>query len=395
LPPAEKAKYHRLFERNSFSEYTSDLVSVNRTIPDRRPQACKDKSYSSNLLQTSVIITFHNEARSALLRSVHSVINRSPSNLLKEIILVDDASDRDDLKAPLDEYLNNLPIVKLIRCHKREGLIRARLLGFQHSTGPVATFLDSHIECTPGWLEPLLEPITKDKTIVTFPRIGYINKFKFKYNMPLLLHYGIFRWRALNFDWEYIPKEILDSRKSEADNIKSPTMPGGLFSISKEYFTLLGTFDPKLEGWGSENLELSFKIWMCNGTLLMVACSHVGHIFRSKFPYTLPDISKNSLRVAEVWMDEFKHFYYDYISPNVVNLDVRDRVELRKKLQCKNFDWYYRNVLSISLWTPVDALLVGQVMLLHGWVNKNQSKLQYSERAARYSTRILTTDGIL
>jgi hypothetical protein len=53
-------------------------------------------------------------------------------------------------KRQLEDYMAMYPKVKIVRASKREGLIRARLLGAKHATAPVLTYLDSHCECTAG-----------------------------------------------------------------------------------------------------------------------------------------------------------------------------------------------------------------------------------------------------
>uniref|UniRef100_A0A1I7XB06 Glyco_trans_2-like domain-containing protein n=1 Tax=Heterorhabditis bacteriophora TaxID=37862 RepID=A0A1I7XB06_HETBA len=303
------------FMINQFNLYASDRISINRSIPDIRKQSCREKKYPdlhritapSSLPTTSIIIVYHNEAYSSLLRTITSIISRSPHKVLQEIILVDDFSTRTFLKYPnLDESLKHLPVtVKIIRANERVGLIRARMMGAQQAskellilsisityclksmingdeaTGDVLTFLDSHCECTTGWLEPLLARIKENRKNVVCPVIDVINDHTFQYQKGIELFRGGFNWN-MQFRWYSMPSHMAKFKLQNPTNpIESPTMAGGLFSIDRKYFEELGAYDPGMDIWGGENLEISFRV-----------------------------LNANLLRVAEVWMDDWKYLFY-------------------------------------------------------------------------------------
>ena len=140
----------------------SDAISVDREIEDTRPTVCKDIHYDIDKMPAvSIVIPFYNEALSMLLRTVHSILNRTPNKLLAEIILVDDCSTNENLREPLDRYIELLPKVKLKRNKVREGLIRSRLMGEESTAASLVVFLDAHTEVNNGWLEPIIDQLQK------------------------------------------------------------------------------------------------------------------------------------------------------------------------------------------------------------------------------------------
>ncbi|XP_072320413.1 N-acetylgalactosaminyltransferase 7 isoform X2 [Eucyclogobius newberryi] len=360
LGPEYKEAVQASIKEFGFNMVASDMISLDRSISDIRHEECKYWHYDDRLLTSGVIIVFHNEGWSTLMRTVHSVIKRTPRRYLAEIVLIDDFSNKEHLKEHLDTYVQRWNgLVKIHRNEKREGLIQARSIGAKVATkGQVLIYLDAHCEVAVNWYAPLVAPISKDRTVCTVPLIDSIHGQQFTVEPQGGgdedgFARGAWDWSML---WKRVPLTDREKahRKTKTEPYRSPAMAGGLFAIERDFFFELGLYDPGLQIWGGENFEISYKIWQCGGQLLFVPCSRVGHIYRLQGWQGNPPPAhvgssptlKNYVRVVEVWWDDYKDYFYAS-RPETLTLaygDISDLKRFREEHRCKSFTWFMEEI---------------------------------------------------
>ncbi|KAH7724418.1 glycosyl transferasegroup 2 family protein [Aphelenchoides avenae] len=229
---------------------------------------------------------------------INSILERTPLELLHEIILVNDSSDRDSDPDPaVQMYASSNWAdrdIRFFRTDQNQGLIRAKIFGASKATGEILVFLDSHCEVNVGWLEPLLDRIRDRRSRVVCPIIDIINSETLRYVASPVCTGG-FDW-SLTFKWDYPPRTYFLDKQNYVKPLKSAAMAGGLFAIDRKYFHELGEYDPGMDVWGGENIEMSLRIWM----------------------------------VAKTWLDGFKEKFFE-------------RRSYMRKYEAEE-DWYLENV---------------------------------------------------
>lgn len=360
---------------------------------------------TSVMPSASVIVTVQNEQSGMLELTVHSILARTPPELLKQVIIVDD-NGFGDVRGP-DVNETELELLRAVSDKvivlsnaKREGVARCRIRGAKAATGDVLVFVDSHTEqMSATWLQHLLVPIIENPRTLAAQTLDVMSDLDWTYGAGSGdLLYGVVNekfWFAYQRSRFGGPQDDGVEREAPGRRVpyETPFTAGSLFAIRRDEFFRLGAYDEGMYVWGGENTDLAIKVWSCGGRIVMVPCSRVGHMYRvhlkevGRWPPDIPQeltdrlglgqsgefrvhgaladnftkiITRNNIRVMERWAgtSQARTGYYEraFGTPELPAEwqqfadEMRNdpfsatQLEAMRRNGCKSFDWFDRHV---------------------------------------------------
>ncbi|KAI0241334.1 putative N-acetylgalactosaminyltransferase 9 [Lamellibrachia satsuma] len=223
------------------------------------------KKTATQLPEASVIVSFcDHENVSVLLHTVHSIVQRTPPDLLREVILIDDNTRKAEMKELLQNYVNAVfrgTSVRIYRSTEQLGLIRARLTGIRMAKARVVVSMDSHMEVQPRWLEPLLHEIAVNRKTLAASCLDWIEMkdgyWEYRHGGSMWRTY--FDW-TFTFGFQQMSDANIIRRKTPTEPVSSPVTIGTIFAIEKQFFEDIGALDEGMLLWGGENIDLPIRV---------------------------------------------------------------------------------------------------------------------------------------
>ncbi|KAI0228350.1 putative polypeptide N-acetylgalactosaminyltransferase 9, partial [Lamellibrachia satsuma] len=339
-----------------FDRQSTRHVFVDPAEPECKTMGHGEHAYGdiSTLPQASVVTCFHTkEDLLEIIHTLHSLVQRTPARLLREIVIVDDHSVNELHKDILENYVASVfkdTSIVIYRSPKQLGLIQARSVGIRIAKGPVVMVMDIHFEVQPHWLEGLLWEIKKNRKTLASP---YLDWMKPGPNGTWTYEHGssscktFWTW-DFGVGFEHASDAARAKIKDKTAAVVSPANIG-TFAIDKTFFDEIGAYDEGMWGWGGENVDLALRTWMFGGQVVKVPCSHMAHLekegyrdYRSKWYW---NTMANFRRVVDLWGDNYTEVFFDYL-PDVKKVgaqNITKRLYLKAKA-VHNLHWVLTNV---------------------------------------------------
>eukprot|EP00931_Biecheleriopsis_adriatica_P034800 TRINITY_DN20079_c0_g1_i1.p1 TRINITY_DN20079_c0_g1~~TRINITY_DN20079_c0_g1_i1.p1 ORF type:complete len:807 (+),score=111.46 TRINITY_DN20079_c0_g1_i1:202-2421(+) len=285
------------------------------------------------------------EERDLAFKTVKSVFDTTPAEVLHEIVVVDDGSNPPLSETHLKPDVQEKYKVLIKRHENTVGLIGAKKTGGDAATGDIIVFFDCHVGPQDKWYEDFLNLIADNYRRMVIPQITALD---------------IDTWKQIGAGGGMSKCYVTwdgDFKWGGTDDMYMGMLSGGLAGMSRPWWDESGGFDSKMLGWGGENIDQGVRMWVCGGEIVAAPNSQVAHMWRTGSPKTgaryrhVGDTILNRARAINAWFQEFSQKLDDY--PVFHNRkksggpewfgDMNTFDAVRKRLSgCRPFAWYLR-----------------------------------------------------
>jgi hypothetical protein len=249
-----------------------------------------------------------------LVETIDDLIDKTPPNLLKQIIICDENGFIDKGKLPFKCFILKTENI---------GRSRAYNLAATAATEDTLVFLQQPTKFSIDWLQPLLN-LLEEKTLVS--PVAYILDTN-------LWSFEDYHWQRYGLRWDFT---VYDRKFPSGD--KSP-LAAFCFAIKSKFFFEIDGFDGGSGPGLGDNICLSLKTWFAGGEVRVADDSQIGIV---------PEIdlgnNTNITRLVEAWFPEYSTYYN-----NIANQTHKNVGRINKLVQfmegCeRNAKWWLTNL---------------------------------------------------
>lgn len=209
-------------------------------------------------------------------KTINDLIDQTPSYLVEEIIVCNDTGH--EYKSPHCEIIDTDNI----------GRAKCWNAAAKQATSNELVFLRDTTKFSKDWLQPIIARVKDSKSLVS-PRIHTLN--------PEFWSTENTSWRRFGWRWDlslYSRPPLLTA--------ESPTISSNCIAVSSSWFEHLGGFDEGMKNGGGEDIELSLRSWMFDGSCEIEDDSYIA-VGQQE------DNSKNTVnnlgRIVEMWLPKY------------------------------------------------------------------------------------------
>lgn len=248
--------------------------TIDVDLRDTRPDVCHSHKYQQLPVATLVIVFNDYEFYDAKLTLTSILRDVDLSQLVTEILLVDDASSREQVLQDTQNYIRSVsrsfPVVRLVRLRMRVGRVRARSLAVdEHVTNDVVVCVDAGVLCGRGWLSPLLELVSSASDGQSTIAVPHYDQLTHPITMK---HLETHSDLVATLSWSLTIRMRRHDNSADYSGLSRPVgvVRGDVFAVRRSFLTSIGgLYDSRLEhGTGAgEHVELSLRTWLCGGNI--------------------------------------------------------------------------------------------------------------------------------